>query len=384
MLSDDVVRLHVPRLILYPSPGFIALWSRLIYQSILAQTTGLDSPNVLSRQAKSKVWTPDPASVQPSYSEVAAATYNEYLSVLSALNWKVGIENIRLIRTNALTGAVGEELSSLSSDDLKLLDESSTWYNSDILNQFDFRMITLLEEADRSCLYPRDLFSTFSSFVFMTPQYFPSTLETKRYLRSSLGEGGSMVRSGKMALIGERMVDQDVLRVNDTILERRGYKLAAIPHVMKESQPATKQKFVPHHIDGHCNLVQAQDDSLHLLIAASYMKQDERTTSIVNRAASYLQAEIHVVEDAELQPLAFNWFDLPNGDIVYSTPGWDGEKFRVSNILDEKLIEIVGEDRIVPISVLKYLSSETWAGVRCFTNLASEHFLSHISREEGK
>lgn len=292
----------------------------------------------------------------------------EHGSILDALSSRMDPSRIQLVHTDLHTARKtlsGYKIRTSSPPDMP-------GFTSIRLGGQDSR--PLIEQQFGERVFLRDLFTNIDGkYFFVDPNPSPDVVEGNNVILSPLGEGGKLIQAGKSILVSPDLWSNPISRAHLEMLRKEGYKVSYLPPILKDGQPIGKRDFIAGHIDGHANLILGKDGNPYLLYAKTYARQGHKAASSIRSAADFVGAIPVEVDDDELPPLVFNFIQLADGSVIVS--GSNGSK-----TLEEKIREIVGEEKLVvtdvPIIEIPQLAK---GSIRCMVNIAPQSFIAKFN-----
>lgn len=289
----------------------------------------------------------------------------EYFSLLGTIRDHVGKENITLVRNRVL----------MKHDDPQTLRDffSSTEFpDFEGFESVSFEMSEDNPTKDHHTIWTRDDFTTIGNITFLNPFYFPNFQESETVIKSSLGEGGTVLAAGNAVLINE-----DLWRIRNQdrgfeILRNLGFTIAPLPAVNQSKQRYSW--FVESHVDGHAALILDANEKPHLLVAESYSRQGDSTRKKIRFAADTIGAQVFEIDDSTLPPLALNLIQFADKTVVVT----GSETADLTFVLDQ----LLGEEKVLITSVPLIGIPAILAGsIRCMTNILPANLLKKLEAQ---
>ena len=213
--------------------------------------------------------------------------------------------------------------------------------------------------------WPRNAFSCIGDQVFATPEAWRGQ-EDNQVVLSPLGDSGQIIVKGESIIVTPTIWNACKKSLKE--LQANGFKVARIPHVNPARQ---KYFFKEDDLDGHIELVANQQGNLSLLVARSFFNQGryqgEKTAETIRAACDLIGANLIVVKDKELPPLALNMLQLDDSSVIFTGPS--------DSCLSEELKTIVGAKKLFPTNgPIRLIPEKCKGGIGCLTNILPYQF----------
>lgn len=240
-----------------------------------------------------------------------------------------------------------------------------------ILHQFQVRGLGLHPAISSTC-FPRDMMVDFEGKLFINPEANIQLLNDSG-IRSPLGEGGMVLKSGKKVFVADPdgfiKTKQQYTKHIRSLSEQFKFGFLPFPVAVEvDTVRGTSTHFSNAHIDRAAASIRGKDEKDYLLVDRLYMESAYapwgKYRPYIDQACKKLGVTPVVVDKSQDVPYSLNFVQFHDRSVLM-TSGHDGVRSIVR--------EIVGEDMVKTTHLsIVYYPFIRQGGIRCLTLFAPQ------------